>query len=75
MFPARYARVLYALILAGIMSLMVTGITTFRAFGLTEDVLSRWIFGAWLPSWMVAFPAVLVVAPLTNRLVARLVRA
>jgi hypothetical protein len=28
----------------------------------------------WLPSWMVAFPAVFIVAPLTRKLVAKLVR-
>jgi hypothetical protein len=29
---------------------------------------------AWLKSWIVAFPTILIVAPLTHRLVSKLVR-
>jgi hypothetical protein len=72
MIPARYAPVLFGLILSGLMSLMVSGIATFRAVGMVEGFLPLWIVGAWLPSWAIAFPAVLVVAPITRRIVARL---
>lgn len=72
MIPARYAHILFGFILSGLMSLMVSGIATFRAVGLVTDFLPRWIVGAWLPSWAIAFPAVLVVAPITRRIVARL---
>ena len=46
---------------------------TFRTAGLTDAFVSLWI-GAWLPSWLVAFPVVLVVAPLARRAVSSLVR-
>lgn len=74
MIPARFAPILFGLILSGLMSLMVSGISTALGFGLADGFVGRWIVGAWLPSWAVAFPAVLLVAPLTRRLVAALTR-
>jgi hypothetical protein len=56
------------------MSLVVSGIATLRNAGLVEGVLSPW-FGAWLRSWLIAFPVVLIVAPVTRRLVSLLVKA
>ena len=73
MIPARFAPVLFGLILSGLMSLLVSGIATWRAVGLPADFVALWL-SAWLNAWAVAFPAVLVVAPITRRLVARLVR-
>ncbi|OAN72928.1 hypothetical protein A8B82_19865 [Sulfitobacter sp. EhC04] len=73
MIPPRYAPILFGLILSGLMSCMVSGIATLRATGLGEGVLTLWM-GAWIASWAIAFPAVLLVAPLTRRLVAKLVR-
>ena len=47
------------------------GIATARALGLGADFPANW-GAAWLTSWAVAFPTVLVVAPLARRLVAAL---
>lgn len=74
MIPARYAHILFGFILSGLMSFMVSGIATARAAPLDAQFLGLWMSG-WLPSWALAFPAVLVVAPITRRIVARLVRA
>lgn len=74
MIPARFAPVVFGLILSGLMSALVSGISTLRAAGLSEALPALWL-GAWLASWAVAFPAVLVVAPITRRMVARLVRS
>ena len=74
MIPARFAPVLFGLILSGLMSSLVSGIATLRAVGLVQGLGTLWL-GNWLSSWAVAFPAVLVVAPVTRRLVARLTRA
>lgn len=73
MIPARYAPYLFGFILSGLMSFLVSGIATIRAIGMVPGILGFWI-EAWLPSWFVAFPVVLVVAPFTRRIVARLVR-
>lgn len=72
MFPARLAPLLFGFLLSALMSLVVSGISTFRHAGWVDDFGRLWI-GAWLPSWMIAFPIVLVVAPLARRAVARLV--
>ncbi|WP_439537032.1 DUF2798 domain-containing protein [Methyloversatilis sp.] len=72
MLPRKYAPVLFGLILSGLMSLLVSGISTYRAVGFGERYAGLWA-GAWLAAWAVAFPVVLVLAPLVHRLVARLV--
>lgn len=73
MIPARYAPILFGLILSGLMSCIVSGLSTFRALGPVPGFAPIWL-GNWLASWAIAFPTVLVVAPLAGRVVARLVR-
>jgi hypothetical protein len=73
MIPARFAPVLFGFILSGVMCLLVSAIATLRAFGVGEGAVELWM-GAWIFSWIVAFPAVLIVGPATRRLVAWMVR-
>lgn len=73
MIPAKYAPLLFALILSGLMSLLVSGIATLRTAGLGPGFMQLWL-SAWLAAWLFAFPTVTVVAPLTQRLVRLLVR-
>ena len=74
MIPARYAPIVFGFILSGLMSCIVSCISTLRVLGLDPDLFSGWMT-SWVYSWAVAFPVVLVVAPVTRRLVARLVKA
>lgn len=67
MIPARFAHLTFSFFLSGMMSFLITGVATFRAVGLTADLLRLWIT-AWPFSWMIAFPAVTVVAPVARRL-------
>lgn len=62
MFPKKYEPILFGFLLSGLMSLLVSGISTLRAMGLISNFLSVWISG-WLAAWMVAFPVVLFAAP------------
>ena len=71
--PARFAPVLFGLILSALMSFLVSGIATFRNSGFVDRFFELWI-GAWLPSWLIAFPVVLVVAPIARRLVGLIVK-
>jgi hypothetical protein len=71
MIPARYAPLLFGLILSGLMSCIVSGLSTFRAAGAEHGFFALWM-GNWAVSWLIAFPTVLVVAPVTRRIVARL---
>ena len=72
--PARFEHPLFALLLSGLMSLLVSGVATWNALGGHGGFAAKWL-GAWLHSWLVAFPAVMVIAPLVRKLVARLVVA
>jgi hypothetical protein len=73
MIPARFAPVVFAFFLSMIMSAIISGVSTVFTVGLTVDLPSQW-FWAWLPSWAVAFPAVLIVAPIARRIVGRLTK-
>lgn len=70
--PKRSAPALFGFILSGLMSLLVSGIATYRAAGLDPGFVGMWAT-SWLSAWLVAFPVVLVVAPLTRRAVGALV--
>lgn len=72
MIPAKFAPALFGFILSGLMSLLVSGISTWRAAGLGDGFTPLWI-GNWLTAWAIAFPVVLFVAPLSRRLVGLLV--
>ena len=69
--PAKFELPLFALLLSGQMSFIVAGVTLIRNLGAIPE-LPAWI-NAWLSSWLVAFPSVIVVAPLVRKLVARCV--
>jgi len=64
----RFAPYLFGFLLSGFMSLLVSGIATFRSVGLVANFAELWV-SSWLSSWAIAFPIVLVVAPLTRRIV------
>ena len=69
--PAPFGLPLFALLLSGLMSFIVSGVALMRNLGdLPEATL--WI-NAWLASWLVAFPAVIVIAPLVRKIVGRMV--
>jgi hypothetical protein len=73
MFPKKYAPVLFGLVLSGVMSLLVSGVSTYRVVGPTEAFVSIWGH-AWITAWLLAFPVALVVAPVARRVVDLLVR-
>jgi hypothetical protein len=69
--PRRFAPLLFAALLAGFMTLIVSGVTTALNVGLPSDFGLRWMH-AWFPTWAIAFPVLLVVRPLVQRLVERM---
>ena len=73
MIPQRYAPVLFGFILSGLMSLLVSGISTLRAVGWETGFVQLWL-GAWITAWLFAFPVVLLVAPISRRHVAWLTK-
>ena len=74
MIPARYGPALFSFVLSGMMSLLVSGVATWRALPAHQDLLAPWM-GAWFSGWLLGFPAVMVAAPLARKAVARLTAA
>lgn len=72
--PRKLETVAYGLLLSGMMSFIVSGVSTLTARGYADFYFGLWI-GAWLPSWAIAFPAVLIVAPIVRRILHRLVKS
>jgi Protein of unknown function (DUF2798) len=72
--PKRFAPYLFPLLLSGFMTLLITGISMTRVLGI--DVLVKdpgnflriWM-KAYLSSWLVAYPILLLVIPVVRRLV------
>ena len=56
------------LVLTGIMTLVVSGISTVRALGLADGWVGSWL-SAWILSWIIAFPTMLVSLPLVRAIV------
>lgn len=69
--PHKTAPIVFGLLLSGLMSLIVSGVSVGLAVAQIEELVALWP-GAWLSSWLIAFPTVLVVAPLVRRLVSLL---
>ena len=72
MIPHRYAPIVFGFVLSMIMSAVISGVATLSAVGLSSALPMIWAL-AWIKSWIVAFPSVLVVAPAARRIVGRLV--
>ena len=71
MISQKFAPLLFGLILSGLMSLLVSGISMVRATGLVHGFVGAWT-SAWLMAWLFAFPLVLLIEPLARAAVARL---
>ncbi|MEJ6001473.1 DUF2798 domain-containing protein [Paucibacter soli] len=72
MLPRKLVPLLFGFIVSGLMSALVSGISTLRMVGLGPTLWGLWLHN-WGAAWALAFPAVLLVAPLAQRLVKRLV--
>lgn len=70
--PKRLEPYAFGLLLSGMMSFLVSGLSTALAVGVNANFPLLWL-SAWLPSWSIAFPSVLVVAPFVRRILARII--
>jgi membrane protease YdiL (CAAX protease family) len=70
--PKRFEQIAFGFLLSCMMSFMVSGFSILISFGPEPGFFLHWM-RAWLPSWAVAFPVVLVVAPFVRRVIARIV--
>jgi hypothetical protein len=72
--PKRFAPFLFPLLLSGFMTFLITGISMTRVLGIEALVkdpgnfLQIWM-RAYLSSWLVAYPILLLVIPVVRRVV------
>lgn len=72
--PKRFAPFLFPLILSGFMTFLITGISITRVLGIDTLVndpgnfLQTWM-KAYVSSWLVAYPILLLVIPMVRRVV------
>lgn len=69
--PHVYAPKLLAFFTSLIMSFLMSMVITYLNLGWVEDFLSRWMH-AWFTAFLVAFPIILLVLPVSRGIVARL---
>ena len=72
MLPAKYSQLTFSFFLSIFMSCVVSGVSVLNTTELVDGFYGLWMT-AWFRSWIVAFPTILIVAPLTHRLVKKLV--
>jgi hypothetical protein len=70
--PHKHQHIAFGFLLSGLMTLVVSAIATLRNLGFDPDFVQRW-FLAFITSWPVTFPTVLVVAPVVRRLLSLVV--
>lgn len=73
MIHSKYQSVVFAFFMALLMSCLMSLVITIHNIGLVPDIVWLWL-DAWAFAFMVAFPAVLLVAPVVRKLVSVLVR-
>lgn len=72
--PNRFAPFLFPLLLSGFMTFLITGISMLRVLGIDALVtnpgnfLQTWM-KAYLSSWLIAYPILLLVIPIVRRMV------
>lgn len=74
MIPRRFEPVLFSLVVSGPMSLILSGVSTAATGGLPSGFAATWM-KAWATAWLLAFAIVLLVGPLSRKLVQRLLKA
>lgn len=68
---SRYSNLLFGGLLSLIMVTIISGAVVFVTFGPVYNFLALW-FKGFATAWPIAFPTVLVVAPLVRRVVNKL---
>ncbi|MBP6115559.1 MAG: DUF2798 domain-containing protein [Neisseriaceae bacterium] len=69
----RFLGIVMPFILSCIMSAVVSLVSILKHVGFVDGLWSLWL-GAWLSSWVVAFPTVLIMLPFARRLAFMFVR-
>lgn len=69
--PAKYSNLLFGALLSTIMVTIISGTVVLVNQGLTPELPRQWLKG-FATAWPIAFPSVLVIAPIVRKIVAKL---
>lgn len=72
--PLRYRTILFALIMSCNTALIVSGIIIYLHSTSLEHYIAQWL-GAFIMAWPIVFIAILLIAPMVNRLLNLFVEA
>lgn len=70
----KWGQPLTAFLVSGLMTLVVSGVSTIFSLGFVSGLVGIWM-GAWGLSWAIAFPTLLAVLPVVRKFVAQLTEA
>jgi len=70
--PSRYTAIVLPFFLSIIMTFVVSMVSTLRSLGLEDFSINVWM-SAWVISWLIAFPTLLLVLPVVRKITALLV--
>ncbi|MCC5851357.1 MAG: DUF2798 domain-containing protein [Alkalimonas sp.] len=73
MFPAKFQALIFAFIMSGFMAFLMSGILTLLNLGWFSGFVLTWL-KAYLVAHACAFPLVLIFAPLSRKITARLIK-
>lgn len=72
--PPKAMHFVMPLLLSLFMSSIISFVATLKAMGLAPDLFTSWL-KAWGISWLIAFPAVLIVLPIVRRIAGLIVES
>ena len=72
MISAKYGQITFIFFVSICMSCVVSGVSVLNTVGYVDAFFGLWVT-AWLKSWIVAFPSLLIIAPLVRRVIDKLI--
>ena len=73
MIQSRFGQLALRFFLSIFISCIVSGVAVLNTTGFVDSFLSLWL-ASWFKSWVIAFLAILIVAPLTRRLFEKIIK-
>lgn len=72
MIPKKYEFILFAFLMSMFMTILMSFVVTLINVGYSEIFFNQWL-DAFMKSYVIAFPTVLIVVPIVRRVVKRLI--
>ena len=70
--PKKYEGIVFAFVMSLLMALLMSGVLTIVFTGLSADFIAHW-FNGFIHAWPIAFPAILIIAPIVRKIVVALI--